>query len=192
MGPARRLAEGGFRAACDAGSASSARRANGTPTDATPAGSPIAASGSPRRGALDARPDIAAKLDAIDRAYLAACRTREVADAAEREQARRNELARSKAEADRAHAEAERAKASARFARNLTAVFVVAALLLAGVGAWAWKQRDAAVDAAARAEAATKKRLRNRIGANLRSRKPSTRRTRWSPRWCRNCATSPG
>ena len=113
-------------------------------------------------GALDARPDIAAKLDAADRAYLAACRAREAAEAAEREQARRNELARAKAETDRAHAEAERAKANARFSRNLTAVFVVAAMLLAGVGAWAWKQRDAAVDAAARAEAATKEALAQR------------------------------
>ena len=113
-------------------------------------------------GALDARPDIAAKLDAADRAYLATCRAREAAEAAEREQARRNELARAKAETDRAHAEAERAKANARFSRNLTAVFVVAALLLAGVGAWAWKQRDAAVGAAARAEAATKEALAQR------------------------------
>ena len=113
-------------------------------------------------GALDARPDIAAKLDAADRAYLAAGRAREAAEAAEREQARRNELARAKAETDRAHAEAERATANARFSRNLTAVFVVAALLLAGVGAWAWKQRDAAVDAAARAEAATKEAVAQR------------------------------
>jgi hypothetical protein len=64
-------------------------------------------------GALDARPDIAAKLDAADRAYLAACRTREAVEAAEREQARLNELARAKAETDRAHAEAERARARA-------------------------------------------------------------------------------
>ena len=84
-------------------------------------------------------PDIAAKLDAADRAYLAACRTREAAESAEREQARLNEFARAKAETDRAHAETERARAGARFARNLTAVFVVAALLLAVVGAWAWK-----------------------------------------------------
>ena len=113
-------------------------------------------------GALDARPDIAAKLGAADRTYLAACGAREAAEAAEREQARRNELARAKAETDRAHAEAERARARARFSRNLTAVFVVAALLLAGVGAWAWRQRDAAVDAAARAEAATNEALAQR------------------------------
>ena len=118
-------------------------------------------------GALDARPDIAAKLGAADRTYLAACGAREAAEAAEREQARRNELARAKAETDRAHAEAERARARARFSRNLTAVFVVAALLLAGVGAWAWRQRDAAVDAAARAEAATNEALAQRNRAEF-------------------------
>lgn len=52
--------------------------------------------------ALDARPDIAARLDATDRAYLAGCRTREEsvrADAAQRRREREEEQARKLADA---------------------------------------------------------------------------------------------
>ena len=96
--------------------------------------------------ALDARPDLAARLDARDRAYLHACSAREAAAAAERERARAAELARAKAEA-------EHARAGARFARNLTILASVAALLLASLGAWAWKQRNVAVEQSALADA---------------------------------------
>ena len=65
--------------------------------------------------ALEARPDLAAQLEPRDRAYLGACDTREAAAAAEREDARVNELARATAEAQRAQAEADQAAARARF-----------------------------------------------------------------------------
>ena len=55
--------------------------------------------------ALDARPDLVAQLEPRDRAYLGGCDAREAAAAAERENARANELARAKAEAQRAQAE---------------------------------------------------------------------------------------
>lgn len=89
--------------------------------------------------ALDARPDLSAQFDGRDRAYLEVCSAREAAAAAERERARAAELARAKAEA-------ERARVGQRFARNLTILASVAALALAGLGAWALKQRNAAVD----------------------------------------------
>jgi tetratricopeptide (TPR) repeat protein len=81
--------------------------------------------------ALDVRPDLAAQLEARDRAYLENCGAREAAAAAERENARANELARAKAEAERAKAEADHATAQARFSRNLTRVVGGAAMLLA-------------------------------------------------------------
>ena len=78
---------------------------------------------------LDARPDLAAQLDGRDRAYLARCNAREVAAVAEREQARANELARAKAEAERAQAEADRSTAQARYSRQLTRLIAAAAAL---------------------------------------------------------------
>src|SRR5208282_2860462 len=81
--------------------------------------------------ALDVRPDLAAQLEARDRAYLENCGAREAAAAAEREKARASELARAKAEAERAKAEADHATAQARFSRNLTRVVGGAAILLA-------------------------------------------------------------
>ena len=77
--------------------------------------------------ALDARPDLAAQLDGRDRAYLERCSAREAAAIAEREQARANELARAKAEAERAQAEADRATAQARYSRQLTRIIAAAA-----------------------------------------------------------------
>jgi tetratricopeptide (TPR) repeat protein len=76
--------------------------------------------------ALDARPDLAAQLEARDRTYLGACGAREEAAMAEREKARENELARAKAEADEAIARA-------RFSRNSSRVVGIAAILLAVV-----------------------------------------------------------
>jgi tetratricopeptide (TPR) repeat protein len=81
--------------------------------------------------ALDARPDLAAQLEARERLYLESCSEREAAAAAEREKARANELARAEAEAERAKAEADHATAQARFSRNLTRVVGGAAILLA-------------------------------------------------------------
>jgi len=104
--------------------------------------------------ALDARPDLAAQFEDRDRAYLEGCTAREAAAIAERERARVNELARAKAETERALAEAARAKSSTRFARILTSLSVVAAVLLGGVGVWAWEQRNAAIDQRRNAEMA--------------------------------------
>ena len=70
--------------------------------------------------ALDARPDLAAQLDERDRAYIERCSARDAAAIAEREQARANELARAKAEA-------ERATAQARYSRQLTRIIAAAA-----------------------------------------------------------------
>jgi hypothetical protein len=108
--------------------------------------------------ALDLRPDLAAQLDARDRAYLEGCGAREAEAAAERERARASELA-------RARAEAERARAGARFARNLTLVASMAALLLAGVGWWAWTQRNVAIEQRQNAEAATKEAVAQKANA---------------------------
>ncbi|MBV1707989.1 MAG: TIR domain-containing protein [Hyphomicrobiales bacterium] len=96
---------------------------------------------------LDTRPDLAAQLNARDRAYLSACAARETAAQAEREKAAANELA-------LARAEAEKARARSRSARNLTGVAVAAALALAGLGLWALQQRNVARREAAAAVAA--------------------------------------
>ena len=66
---------------------------------------------------------------------------------AERERARQSELARAKAEADRL---LERVRGT----RRLLAGAVIAALALGGLGLWAWRQRDSAVEQQARAERA--------------------------------------
>ena len=99
--------------------------------------------------ALDARPDLAAQLEPRDRVYLGSCGARDAAVAAEREKERENELARAKKEADQA-------TARARFARNLTLVASIAALLLAGVGIWAWGQRNEAIEQRRNAELAAR------------------------------------
>jgi WD40 repeat protein len=80
-------------------------------------------------GALDERPDIAAKLDATDRAYLAGCRARETAEAAEAE-ARRREREEEQA---RAISDARQIAAANRRVAQRTRIGLVAALVLAAV-----------------------------------------------------------
>jgi predicted negative regulator of RcsB-dependent stress response len=91
--------------------------------------------------ALDARADIAAKLDATDRAYLAACRAKE-------------ETARAEAETRRREREQEQAR-RLRDARRLTSVIgvgLVVALAFAGLAVWQW--REASTERAAAQHAA--------------------------------------
>ena len=102
--------------------------------------------------ALDARPDLAAQLDGRDRAYLERCSAREAAAIAEHEQARTNELARTKAEAERAQAEADRATAQARYSRQLTRIIAAAAGVFALVAIAAAALGFIAKREAARAE----------------------------------------
>ena len=83
---------------------------------------------------LDARPDIAAQLDARDRTYLAACGAKEAEEHAAREKARLDETA-------RFEAEARVAQARAHGARRIALVAALAALGLAGLGGWAWTQK---------------------------------------------------
>jgi tetratricopeptide (TPR) repeat protein len=84
--------------------------------------------------ALDARPDIAARLDAIDRAYLAGCRTEED---------------RRRAERDARHAAEQ--KAAQRTRIGLAAALVLA-LIAGGGGVLAWTQKQAADRASAEAQ----------------------------------------
>jgi hypothetical protein len=81
---------------------------------------------------LDARPDIAARLDAVDRAYLAACRAREEQERAERE-ARRRE--REEEQARRLKDAQNLATANRRIAVR-TRLGLVAALALAAIAVW--------------------------------------------------------
>ena len=95
-------------------------------------------------GALDARPDIAAKLDTTDRTYLAACRDKEKAARAAEEEQRRveAELAREKGEKL-----AERARAAKRVAWITSIGLVVAALLAVvavGFGFYAFDKKELA------------------------------------------------
>ena len=83
---------------------------------------------------LDARPDIAAQLDARDRTYLSDCGAKEAEDQAAREKARLDEKA-------RFEAEARVAQARTRGARRIALVAALAALALAGLGGWAWTQK---------------------------------------------------
>ena len=109
--------------------------------------------GSPHRGqrladagALDARPDIAAKLDATDRAYLAGCRAREAAEAAEAE-ARRREREEEQA---RALSDARRIATANRRVAQRTRIGLIAALILAAVatavGGFALRLRGVAAE----------------------------------------------
>ncbi|MGO9132882.1 MAG: TIR domain-containing protein [Methylovirgula sp.] len=82
--------------------------------------------------ALDARPDIAAKLDATDRAYLAACRAQEDARIAEAEQRRKDK----EAEQARQLADAKAIAAANKRTAQRTGIGLVAALLLMGVAGW--------------------------------------------------------
>jgi tetratricopeptide (TPR) repeat protein len=89
--------------------------------------------------ALDARADIAAKLDPADRAYLAACRAREEAARAEVETRRRE---REEAQARRLADARRLAAARGRVAWAAGAGLVVA-LALAGVAVWQWRDATA-------------------------------------------------
>ena len=80
--------------------------------------------------ALDARPDLAAQLEPRDRAYLDTCDAREAAAAAERENARANELARRRRRSAR-RLKRIRPQRKRGFPRNLSQVVGVAAILLA-------------------------------------------------------------
>ncbi len=89
--------------------------------------------------ALDARPDIAARLDATDRAYLAGCGAREEADRAEDEQRRRER----EEEQARKLADAEKLAAAERRTAGRTRLGLVAASLLAlAAGAFGYYARS--------------------------------------------------
>ncbi len=107
--------------------------------------------------ALDARPDIAARLDATDRAYLAGCGAREEADRAEDEQRRREreeEQARKLADAEKL------AAAERRTARRTRLGLMVASLLAIAAGAFGYYARsEKTVAIAATKEAIAQKTL---------------------------------
>ena len=85
--------------------------------------------------ALDARPDIAARLDATDRAYLAGCRELEEARRAEAERRRRER----EEEQARRLADAQKLAAAERLTSRRTRVGAAGALLLAiAAGAIGW------------------------------------------------------
>ena len=104
--------------------------------------------------ALDARPDIAARLDPTDRAYLAQCRAREETARAEAE-ARRREREEEQA---RRLADAEALAAANRRTVTRTRVGLVAALAFAlaaaGFGVYAHEEKLVALTQRARAEGA--------------------------------------
>ena len=126
---------GGFRAAGDNGRWA---RGTGRRTPAPTPGSPMGASGSPRRR-RSTRADIAAKLDTTDRAYLAACRAKEEATRAEVEARRREREEEARRLAD---------------ARRLTAVIGIALVAALALAAACFGRRDATAQriAAQRAE----------------------------------------
>ncbi len=105
-------------------------------------------------GALDARPDIAAKLTSADRSYLALCRERQDEEAAEAE-ARRRE--REEAQA-RQLADAKALAESNRRVARRTQIGLAAALSLAlaagGAGVYAWLKKGEADRQATRANGA--------------------------------------
>ena len=82
--------------------------------------------------ALDARPDIAARLDALDRAYLAGCRAKEAAEAAEAEAQRKER----EQEHARALNETRAAAAANRRLAKAIAAGLVAAIVLAVAAVW--------------------------------------------------------
>ena len=102
-------------------------------------------------GALDERADIAAKLDAVDRGYLAGCRAKEAAEAAEGEARRRErdeEQARALRDA-RAVAEANKRRTRAVAAGLLAAI--VLAIAAVGFGVDLLSQRRVALQETAKA-----------------------------------------
>ena len=87
-------------------------------------------------GALDERPDIAAKLDATDRAYLAGCRAREAAEVGEAERRRREreeEQARKLRDAQEIAAAAQEIAAAEVRVAQRTRIGLIAALILLAV-----------------------------------------------------------
>ena len=95
--------------------------------------------------ALDARPDIAARLNGIDRAYLAACCAREVALRAEAEQRRR----------EREEEQARRLADARKIARRTRIGLAVASLLTLAAGGFAYyaqTERNDAIAQKARAD----------------------------------------
>ena len=108
--------------------------------------------------ALDARPDIAARLDATDRAYLAGCRELEEARRAEAERRRREreeEQARRLTDAEKLASAAQNTAAAERRAAQRTRVgAIVASLLAIAAGAFAYyaqTERNIAVQRTAEA-----------------------------------------
>ena len=95
--------------------------------------------------ALDARPDIAARLDATDRAYLAACGAREETLRAEAEQRRR----------EREEEQARRLADARKIAQRTRIGFAVASLLTLAAGVFAYyaqTERNDAIAQKARAD----------------------------------------
>lgn len=97
--------------------------------------------------ALDGRSDIAARLDATDRAYLAQCRAVEDARRAEAEQRRKER----EEEQARRLADAEKLAAANRRIAVATSVGLAIAVILAATAAYNWQQAKNNADAAVRA-----------------------------------------
>lgn len=96
---------------------------------------------------LDARADVAARLDATDRAYLALCRAKEEARRAEEERRRRER----EAEQARRLADAQALAAANRRVAVIASVGLVIAVLLAGAASFLWRQAKNNADAAVEA-----------------------------------------
>ncbi len=96
---------------------------------------------------LDARSDIAARLDATDRGYLAQCRALEDARRAEAEQRRKER----EEEQARRLADAEKLAAANRRIAVATSVGLVIAVILAATAAYNWQQATNNADAAVQA-----------------------------------------
>ncbi len=88
---------------------------------------------------LDERPDIAARLDAVDRAYLAGCHAKEEAARAEEETRRRER----EEEQARRLADAEALAAANKRTTQRTRIGLFAALMLAVAAAWQWQAATA-------------------------------------------------
>ncbi|MGO9134738.1 MAG: TIR domain-containing protein [Methylovirgula sp.] len=101
---------------------------------------------------IDERPDIAARFDAVDKAYLAACRSKEAEEQA-KEEARRREREEEQA---RRLADAEKLAAANKRTAQRTGIGLVAALALAGLAGWqgyvATQEKQAALQQQQRAE----------------------------------------
>ncbi len=96
---------------------------------------------------LDARSDIAARLDATDRAYLALCRAKQEAARAEAEQRRKER----EEEQARRLADAEKLTAARSRIALITSVALVIAVILGAAAAYSWRQAKSNADAAVEA-----------------------------------------